>query len=177
MQRPWAWDVHFCVGTEVFWSVVFCLFLLCSTGVVFAVEMPFPEGVRWAFVVLFCALFLAASLNQGFVWNAWARAHGASPENWRLAWFMYADRALALAILILGATQWSVLQLGDVQWALLVAAVCFYIGTFLAYFDPPLLHPTRCWLLGDEDRWYCLLTNLWHLTIVAFLASILGTNT
>ena len=185
----WMHPLRVYVGGEVYWSVVFCLALLCSVGIYFATVASVPEEVRWAFGVLFGLLFVAASHNQGFLWNLWNSVeferNGAhtigrvepveepSGGNTVIGLFMYADRIFALALLILGLVYFEDLGGEALQVFLFLTALCFYIGSWAAYLDPSAMHEGRCFFLRTNARWYILMTNFWHLTLAVLLVTLL----
>lgn len=182
----WVHHMRVFVGDSIYWSIILCLSILCGVGIYFAYAVDLPVEVRWTFGILFGLLFIAASHNQGFLWNGWMTAdytrnghhrigQDAVPQksNILIGLFMYADRLLALALLILGLVYFEDLGGGVLQVVIFIAALCFYIGSWAAYLDPPAMHEGRCYLLRSTGRWYALMTNLWHLTLAGLLLSFL----
>lgn len=183
----WVHPMLVYVGDHVYWSVILCLAILCGTGIFFAVEIPLSEEVRWVFGCLFGTLFLVAGHNQGFFWNLWTEVEYVSTnshtvvrmeeppprENILVGLFMYGDRLIAMTLFILGCVYFSDLGGGPLQIVILLTALCFYIGSWAAYLDPPAMHQGRCYLLQSNARWYALMTNLWHLTLTILLLSLI----
>lgn len=183
----WVHPMLVYVGDHVYWSVIFCLTALCGVGIYFASAANLPEEVRWAFGVLFALLYVAAGHNQGFFWNTWTEVeyykgkdhtivreiYEEGSKNTMVGLFMYADRLIALVLFILACVYFGELEAGALQILIFLTALCFYIGSWAAYLDPPAMHEGRCFLLRSTAVWYTLMTNLWHLTLAVLLLTLL----
>ena len=171
VKGVWFRDLVIYVGDDVYWSVILCLIFLCFSGIYFAIVGPLSDVPKWILIFLFSLLFFAAGSNQGFIWRLYIP--GQIKSNKFIAYSMYADRLIALGILVLGIIYFEESGATSIQVLLFFNALLFYACTFAAYQDPPILHPGLFYPLHHPGLWFAFCTNMWHINLGVIFLSLL----
>ena len=124
VKGVWFRDLVIYVGDDVYWSVILCLIFLCFSGIYFAIVGPLSDVPKWILIFLFSLLFFAAGSNQRFIWRLYIP--GQIKSNKFIAYSMYADRLIALGILVLGIIYFEESGSTWLQVLLFFNALLFY---------------------------------------------------